>query len=175
MNTKELIYTLKGQFFLSPREERFLNLLKEMGIPEEDIREGIRECLKSVNPKKRKNYPLFKCFSKILEVNKVKALERGKREHLNWKKIFERKVSSVKHFIDFDYGKPKTEEEAEKILQDIERKLFKKLWESLEESKKREIYKKYREVKEDRELFKELIKHELRKIYKIPVLSLYVD
>ncbi|AAC06807.1 hypothetical protein [Aquifex aeolicus] len=175
MSTKEIICTLKGQFFLSPREEKFLRLLEEMGIPEEDIQEGIRECLKSVSPKKRKNFPLFKCFSKILEVNKVRALERGKREHLDWKRVFERKVSVVKHLLDFNYTEPKTEEEAEKTLQEIERKIFKKLWENLDKERKREIYNKYKEVKEDEELFKELIKHELRKIFQIPVLSLYVD
>jgi len=175
MSTKELICSLKGQFFLSPREEKFIKLLKEMGIPEEDIQEGIMECLKSVSPRRRKNYPLFKCFPKILEVNKVKALERGKKEHLNWKKVFERKVSSVAHLIDFEYTEPKTEEEAEFILQGIEKKLFKKLWSNLSQEKKREIYSKYREVREDEELFKELIKYELRRIYGIPVLSLYVD
>jgi len=178
MGTKEVICKLKGQFFLSPREEKFLKYLKEeLNLPDNVIEEGIKECLKSVNPYLRKNYPIFRCLSKILEIYKLKSTLEERSNHLNWRRVFERKIDSVKHLLGTQEFKiPKSEEEAEEILRSLEKELFKKLWKELSDVEKKKIIAKYKEVKqENEELFKELVKHELRRIYEIPYLSLYVD
>ncbi|HIP42768.1 MAG TPA: hypothetical protein EYG91_02440 [Aquifex aeolicus] len=178
MGAKEVICQLKGQFFLSPREEKFLKYLKEeLNLPDSVIEEGIKECLKSVNPYLRKNYPIFRCLSKILEIHKLRSTAKARNNHLDWKRVFEKKIDAVKHLLDVQEFKiPKSEEEAEETLRSLEKELFKKLWKELNDVEKKKIIAKYKEVKkENEELFKELVKYELRIIYEVPYLSLYVD
>ena len=173
---KETICSLKGQFFVSPREEIFIEFLKsELNIPEEIIEEGIRECLNSVPPEKRRKYPISKCYGKVMEVFKNYLREKAKRNHINWKEEFQKKISLVKSFIDFEVIEPKSESEAEEILNEIEKKIIKKLWDGMEDKEKRQLISKYKDIKrESKELFKELIKEEVRKKFGIPVLSIYV-
>ncbi len=176
MSPEEVITSLKGQFFLSPRERQFINLLtKELQVPKEVLRQALEECLRAVPPEKRKKFPLFKCLKKVLELQKLHARQEAFQNSLSWKEIFYEKLRYANAYLNEEVKEPKTEEEAERILRELESKLMKKLWGELPKEEKRKIVNKYKSVKEeDEELFKELIKHELRKIYKIPELSLYV-
>ncbi len=176
MSPEEVIVSLKGQFFLSPRERQFINLLtKELQVPEDILRQALEECLKAVPPEKRRKFPLFKCLRKVLELQKLHTRQEAFQNSLNWKEVFYEKLRDASAYLNEKVKEPQTEEEAEKILRELESKLMKKLWNELPREEKRKIVEKYKTVKkEDEELFKELIKHELRKIYKIPKLSLYV-
>ncbi len=176
MSPEEVIVSLKGQFFLSPRERQFINLItKELQVPEDILRQALEECLKAVPPEKRRKFPLFKCLRKVLELQKLHARQEAFQNSLNWKEVFYEKLSYANAYLNEEIKEPQTEEEAERILRELESKLMKKLWEELSKEERKKIVSKYKTVKEeDEELFKELIKHELRKIYKIPELSLYV-
>lgn len=176
MSIEELITTLKEQFFLSPSEKRFVKLLTEsLNIPEEIIKQAIEECLRAVPPDRRRKFPIFRCFKKVLELKEMYIREKAIQEELDWKKIFSVKLKYAREYTDLKVKEPRSREEAEKILREIESTIMKKLWENLPKEKKREIVKKYERIKsEDEELFKELVKYELRRIYKLPDFSLYV-
>ena len=176
MSPEEVVISLKGQFFLSPRERQFINLLtKELQIPEEVLRQALEECLKAVPPEKRRKFPLFKCLKKVLELKQLHARREAFQKDLNWKEIFYEKLRYASAYLDEEVKEPQTEEEAERTLRELESKLMKRLWKELPKEEKKKIVEKYKDVKgEDEELFKELVKHELRKIYGIPELSLYV-
>ncbi len=176
MSPEEVITSLKGQFFLSPRERQFINLLtKELQIPREIVRQALEECLKAVPPEKRRNFPIFRCLKKVLELRELYAKKEAFQNNIDWKNIFYEKLRYASAYINEEVKEPKTEEEAERILRELEAKLMKKLWEELPKEERKKIVKKYKSVKgEDEELFKELVKHELRKMFKIPELSLYV-
>jgi len=176
MNPEEVVISLKEQFFLSPREKQFIDLLiEELRIPKEVIGHALEECLKAVPPEKRRKFPIFRCSKKILELHKLYARREAFQNNLNWKVIFYEKLKKVEVYLGEKPKEPKTEEEAERILREVESKLMKKLWDDLPKEEKRRIVRKYEGLrKEEEELFKELVKHELRKIYKIPELSLYV-
>ncbi|GAB6064959.1 hypothetical protein JCM9492_00510 [Aquifex pyrophilus] len=176
MGALETLKRLKGVHFLSPRDEKVIRILREeYKIPEEVIEEGLEECLKGVNPLKRKKYPAYRCIKKVLELYKLK--KRKERKELNWLKRFKEKLSLVEDIINVsEVPKPSSEEEAERILREVEGRIFKRLWESLEKEEKKRIVYKLRDVREeDEELFKELVKDELRKRFGIPYLSLYIE
>ena len=176
MGALDTLKRLKGVHFLSPKDEKVIRTLREdYGIPEEVIEEGIEECLKEVNPLRRKRYPLYRCIKKVLELYKLK--KRKEKVRFDWLEKFNEKLRFVEGFINIsEIPEPESEEEAERILKEIERKIFQSLWDSLEKEEKRKILHKFREVKEeDEELFKELVKDELRKRFGIPYLSLYIE
>jgi len=176
MSPEEVVLTLKGQFFLSPRERFFIKLLKEeLGYPEEVIAKGIEECLKGVPPTRRKRFPLFRCMGKIRELYERKKRQEVLVRGVDWEKVFYEKLKLLENFIPVgNVNSPSCEEEAEEILRKLEKNLMKKLWNELPKERKKEILKKYADVKgEDEELFKELVKEELRKTFRIPPLSIY--
>ncbi len=175
---EELVSLIRGEtFFLSPREKIFIEtLINRLNIPEDTIKEGIKNCYSKLEPKKRAKYPLFLCFKEIMKIHKMKVREEKIKKAFDWKEAFKRKMELARKMIDLEEFKfPKTEEEAVKILRDIERKIFKSLWESLPEKEKKEIMRKFKDFKEEKELFKELIKAELRERFNIPDLSLYTE
>ncbi|NPA32332.1 MAG: hypothetical protein GXO04_01760, partial [Aquificae bacterium] len=145
MSPEEVVLTLKGQFFLSPRERSFIRLLKEeLGYPEEIIAKGIEECLKSVPPERRRKFPLFRCMGNIRKLYEKSRRQEALVKDINWEKIFSDKLKILESFISVENVRfPSNEEEAEEILRELERKLMKKLWDELPEERKKEILKRY--------------------------------
>ncbi|NPB07923.1 MAG: hypothetical protein GXN96_03225 [Aquificae bacterium] len=176
MSPEEVVLTLKGQFFLSPRERFLIQLLREeLGYPEEVIAKGIEECLRGVPPDRRRKYPLFRCLGKIRELYEKKRREEALVHGVDWRKAFSEKLRAIEVFLPVSgVATPGSEEEAEKTLRELESRLMKKLWEELPREKKKEILKKYGTVREeDEELFRELVREELRKLFSVPSLSIY--
>lgn len=176
MNPEKVITGLKGQFFLSPKERKFINFVTgELGISGEILGKALEECLKAIPPERRRNFPIFRCLRRVLELKKLHERKKALKKSFNWKSVFYQKLQKAESYLDELPKEPKTEEEAEKILREIESKIFKKLWGTLPIEERKRIVKKYRQFRnEDEELFKELVKYEIRKKYKIPELSLYV-
>ncbi len=173
---EEFVLSVKGGvFFLSPREKLFLKMLDEMGIPEEVVREGVEECYRSINPKRRSKHPLFLCFNSIMERYENHLRLEAQKIELDWKGRFKKKLGLVKHLIETHVQEPTSEEEAERILRDIETSILRKLWKKLSPEERERIMSKFEEFKENREIFGELIKNEVRRTFGVPRLSLYVD
>jgi len=174
MKASEVLMHLKGELFLSPREELFIRTLTErLRIPEEVVAEGIKRCLQSLPPERRRRFPLFRCFSAVKEVYKLYKEREAKKQALPWRETFYEKLEAVKDLVEFSFEEPRSEKEAEEVLRLLERKLMGELWRKLSPQEKRKIAKKYAEFREEEELFKELVKEELRRLYRLPVLSLY--
>ncbi|WP_457601284.1 hypothetical protein [Hydrogenivirga sp.] len=173
---EDLVLRLKGGvFFLSPRERLFLKVLEEMGIPEQVVKEGIERCYTALNPRRRSKHPLFLCYRSVMEVYENFMRLQAQRVEIDWRERFRRKLAPVRDLIEGDIREPGSEEEAQGILKDIENRLVRRLWRELSPEDKRRIKEKYREFKENRELFSELIKREIQSMFGIPPLSLYVD
>ncbi len=163
-----------GVFFLSPRERTFLELLEDMGIPEEIVREGVENCYRALNPRRRSKYPLFLCFRSIMESYENYQKLRVQRLDIDWKRRFYEKIKLVQDLIK-EVEEPSSEEEAQRILKEAEREILKKLWKKLSREERERIKKKYEGFRENKELFGELVKGELKRMFGIPDLSLYVD
>lgn len=173
---EDFILQLKGEvFFLSPREKIFLKHLEEMGIPERVVREGIEECYTAINPKRRGKRPLFLCFKTIMEKYENYLRFQAQKLEIDWKERFRKKIEKVRDMIRGEIREPRSEEEAQEILKDIENRILRNLWRRLPREEKEEIREKFKEFKENRWLFGELIKSELKKRFGIPDLSLYID
>ncbi len=166
---------IKGEFFLSPRERLFLDFIREKGIPKEIALAGIRKCYGEIPPRRRSRYPLFLCLRQVMETYEEFLRKRAQEMEIDWERIFKLKLEAVKELLESEPPMPGSEEEAEEILKEVEKEVFNRLWGQLNEELKREIVRKFRKFRREEELFKELVKEELRKIYRIPVLSLYVD
>ncbi len=172
----ELVLSLKGGvFFLSPRERAFLDMLEDMGIPLRVVIEGIRDCYVALPPGRRSKYPLFMCFKYVMKRYEDFLRIEAQKLELNWRDRFLKKLSLVKNLVTEEVPAPKSEEEAERTLRDIEAKILKGLWRKLSPQEKERIREKYKDFKDNQEIFGELIKSELRRIYGIPHLSIYVD
>ncbi len=169
------ILEIKGEFFLSPRERLFLDFLKERKIPHEVILEGIEECYRELPPERRHRYPLFMCLRHVERARERLLIRESGRIGFNWKDRFMEKVRAVEGFLKEKPNVPESEEEAQELLRELEREILNELWDNLEEERKREIFKKFRKFRGEEELFKELVREELRAMFGIPVLSLYVD
>ncbi|MEZ0361328.1 MAG: hypothetical protein ABWK04_05440 [Hydrogenobacter sp.] len=175
---KDSILSLKEVFFLSPREIWFLKFLEDAEYPLEVVKEGIEEFYLSISPEKRSKTPLFFSFEYVKRAYERYALKRGRQVKMNWLKIYKEKLESVKHLLkDANLPKiePKDEAQAENILISIENVLVKRLWEAMPKEKKNKILRKYSQFRENEELFKLMIKHEIMKNYGIKPLSLYVS
>ncbi len=173
---EDFILRLKGGvFFLSPREKLFLKLLEDMGIPEHVAREGIERCYSSLNPRRRSKHPLFLCFRRVMEVYENFLRIEAYRGEIDWKGRFWKKVSSVRELISGEIEEPESEERAQEILMEIESKVMRELWRKLSGEEKRKIREKFRDFKDNEEVFRELVKRELQRRFGIPTLSLYVD
>ena len=173
---ERLILSLKGGgFFLSPRDREFLRLLEEEGIPEEVVEEGIRRCLNAFNPTKRDKIPLSLCYGVVKETYENWRRIRAYREGPDWRERFRRKLEAVKDFIRKVPTTPGTEEEARRILREVEDRIMRNLWRRIPEEERRRIREKYERYREDMELYRELVKREIRKRFNLPDLSLYVD
>jgi len=173
---REFIVSLRGgPFFLSPREKIFLDLLEDMGIPEEVVKEGIELCLGAVEPRKRSKYPLFLCMSKILDLYESYRRHMTLKDPFDWRERFNYKINLIKDFLEEDPPVPQSEEEAERILSEIESAIIKDLWNKLDKEEKERILSSVKQFRKEDDIYKELIKREIRRIYGIPTLSLYID
>ncbi len=176
--TKELeerVLKIKGEFFLSPRERLFLEFLERAGIPEEVAVEGIKKCYLELPFERRQKYPLFLCLKHVQEAHREFLRRKAQEINIDWKAIFFSKLKAVREFLSSEPEEPKSEVEAERTLREIESEVFTTLWEKLDLKEKERLLKKYRKFRKEENMFKELIKDELREIYGIPFLSLYVD
>ena len=173
---KELILSMKGEvFFLSPRELAFLDLLEDMGIPESIVEEGIKECYRSINPYRRSKHPVFMCLKTIMSVYENYMRLEAQKMRLDWKKRFYKKLELVKEFIKERVEEPRSEEEAEMLLRRIEDSILRALWKDIPKSERAKMVSKYEEFKENEEIYRELIKSEVRRFFGLPRLSLYID
>jgi hypothetical protein len=173
---ERLIMELKGgEFFLSPRDREFLRILEEQGIPEEVVEEGIRRCLSGVNPSRRDRTPLFLCYRTVREVyenwRRLKAYQEGEP----WRERFLRKLELARGLVRKVPPLPKTEEEAARYLKDLEDRILRNFWRRIPREDRERILKKYEKYKEEKVLYRELIKREIRRRFNLPELSLYVD
>jgi hypothetical protein len=172
---KDGILSLKDVFFLSPREIWFLKFLEDAQYPLQVVKEGINEFYRAVPPEKRSKTPLFFAFENIKKAYHRYTLQQGRSVKIDWLKTYEEKLKQVRRFLeDIKLKEPKTPEEAEENLKLIEGVITKKLWDSLKKEEKAKILKKYSQFKENEELFKLMIKHELMKMFNLPLLSIYV-
>ncbi len=169
----EFILRTKGGFFLSPREELFLEFLEERGVPEEVVKEGLLSCLGEISPERRSKHPIFLCFKKVLEVYENFMKRQVISSPFDWQSQYRRKISVISRFIEPDVPEPDNEEEANRNLRELERELAKALWDKLPEGEKRKILRKANKFREDRELHLEVVKRYLFKHYGVPDLSLY--
>jgi hypothetical protein len=166
---------IKGEFFLSPRERLFLEFLKERSIPEEVILEGLRRCYEEIPPPKRHRYPLFLCRTHVERCYEEFLLKHSTELDFDWRKAFRNKVEALRDFLRVIPACPDTEEEAQQLLRSIEAELMKELWDGLDKSKKRELFRRFAKFRQEEDLFRELIKEELRKMYNLPSFSLYSE
>ncbi len=163
-----------GSFFLSPRERMFLDLLNEMGVPPSVVKEGLEICISAVNPSKRQKFPIFLCLGKILELYENYQRIKLQREPFDWKERYLKKINAVMHLLDSEPPSPRSEEDAQKVLKELEKRIFKKLWESLEQEEKRKILDSVREFRREDDIYRELIKKRVFDLHGIPRLSLYL-
>jgi hypothetical protein len=172
---EEFILRLKGgSFFLSPREKVFLEFLEEMGVPPSVVKEAIESCLSALEPRKREKFPVFLCLGKVMEFYENYLKISVRREPFDWRERFKKKIEQLKHYLEEDPPQPGSEEEAAQILKKIEGRIIKRLWESLDASKKREILRSARSFRKEDEIYKEIIKKRIREMFGLPDFSLYV-
>lgn len=172
---EEFVLRMKGGvFFLSPRERLFLRFLEEIGIPESVVRRGIEECYGTLTPLRRSKHPLFLCFKRIMEVYEDHLRLEAQRIEIDWESRFWRKVNLVRDMLK-EVRRPRSEEEAQKILKEIEARILRDLWKRMEKEERKRIKDKYKDFEDNREIYGELIKAEVKKLFGVPDLSLYVD
>jgi len=173
---EDLVLRLKGGvFFLSPREKFFLRLLEDMGVPESVVRRGVEECYTSVNPLRRSRYPLFLCFKRVMEVYEEYLREAAQRIEIDWERRFWEKLKLVKDMVKGEVKRPRSEEEAQEVLKSIETQIVRELWRKMGREERERIREKYKDFKGNRYVYGELIKAEVKKIFGVPDLSLYID
>ena len=120
-----------GSFFLPPRDREFLRFLKEEGIPDEVVEEGVSRCLKALEPSERERFPLFLCYRVIVETFEEKRRLEAYRAGFHWRERFYRKLQIARMFVEECPPPPRTEGEALKILREIEDRILKRLWRRL--------------------------------------------
>ena len=168
----ELILKLKGEIFLSPRERWFLKRLEQDQYPLNVVKEGIKRFYASIPPERRQKTPAFFALKHIQQVRKKSF---SKKEIEDWQRKFEKKLEKIGQFIPVPQVKPNNKIEAEEILMDLEKKLYKHLWDDLPEEEKKEILKKYAQFKQDKTALSFMIKGELRKKFNLEIFSLFVE
>ena len=94
---------------------------------------------------------------------------------IDWERRFWKKIELVKDLVKTKVKRPKSEEEAQRILKEIETRIVRDLWRKMKKEEKDRIKEKYREFEGNREIYGELVKAEVKKTFRIPDLSLYVD
>lgn len=170
---EDFLLELKGNvFFISPRERLFLKALLEAGVPEQVIKEGLRECYLKVNPRRTGKYPAFLCYREVYK--RYEEYLRALPKKLEWKERFRRKLT-LAGISEKDVPLPKSEREAYEILKRLEDEMIRDVWRKLDGKEKREILKKFGDFRRDRELFREMVKIELKKRFNLPELNLYLD
>ena len=172
---REVLELKGGDFFLSPRDREFLRILQDQEIPEEVAIEGIRRCLLSLPPSRRKKTPLFLCYGTVVKVLEEKRRINAYREGPDWRERFRKKLALVKDLLEEIPPFPKDEETAKKILRDIEDRLLRRFWRRIPKEEREKITKRYRPYKREKELYRELVKREIQRRFGLPDLSLYVD
>jgi len=116
----------------------------------------------------------------LLKMGDEKGEER-KEWLVGWEERWEKKWSLARKILSeygIDYTLPKVptnEEEAIKVLRDVERVIAKALWDRLSRDERKEIAKRFEKYRDNEELFKELIKQALFRKFGIPSLGFFVD
>ncbi len=172
---REILELKGGDFFLSPRDREFLRILQEQEIPEEVAMEGIRRCLLSLPPSRRRKTPLFLCYGTVVRVLEEKRRISAYTEGPDWRERFRRKVALVRDLLEDIPPFPKDEETAKRVLREIEDRLLRKFWRKIPKEERERILERYRHYKRERELYRELLKREIQRRFGLPDLSLYVD
>ncbi len=168
---EEFIANLRGGTpFLSPRERMYILNLEKKGVPLELLKRVIKKCFVSLPPERRYKFSVNMC--KRLVEEEIKRRKERPPETVPWLETFKRKLESVGVL---DYPLPSTEEEAERILRNIENDIVRRLWDKLDRDKRREILRKYEKYKNNERVYKMLIRRELLKMFNIPPLSLYIS
>ncbi len=177
MNLEEFLINIKGSsFFLSPREKLFLKILSEYGVPEEVVKEGLKDCYRELPPPARDTYPAFLCFKKIMARYESFKRSQTAKKPFNWKEAFERKLALAEGILgSVNVEKPSSEEQAYRVLKELEKEILKCFWAKLSKEEKISIRRRLAKFKEDKDLYNFLIAEEIRKRFSLPDLSLYVD
>ncbi len=172
---KGFILELKGEgFMLSPRDRLFLKHLEESGYPIELVREALRRFFLSYPPERRKKLPLSMCRH---ELERLKKHYIKKETAGDWREKFRQKLELAEKLLGENLlvEEPEDPARAEELLEELEKRVAKRLWEGLEEEEKKSLLRKYATFKGDEELFKLLIRRELLKRAGIKSLSLFLD
>jgi len=159
-----------GTPFLSPRERMYILSLEKRGVPLDVLKNIIRKCFSYVPPPRRYRFSVNMCGKEV--EREIRRLKKRPNHKVHWLEIFRRKVEGLGIS---NYPLPSTEEEAERILREIENDIVKKLWENLDTEKKREILRKYGRYRKDERVYKTLIRREILRMFNIPPLSLYIS
>jgi len=164
---------LKGTFFLSPREEAFIKrLITEFKVPEPLVEKGLEECLRAVPPERRARFPLFRCARTVLRLYEREKKTRPAAAY-GWQKAFKEKARLLSRLLGVKPPEADSPEEAQRVLYKLEEELLRRLWRRLSPSQKKEILELYEPFKSRPEVYRELIKEELRRRFNLPNFTLY--
>ncbi|MEN3034448.1 MAG: hypothetical protein ABDH18_05620 [Aquificaceae bacterium] len=161
------IKTLKGIAFLSPREEWFINRAIEEGYSPQDVFEAVSEFLASQPEKRRSKVPIYLCYKNLLKMRRGLPF---------WRERFEKKLEyAISVGLNPESFEPSDEEKAEKFLIELEKKLAMELFKKLDEKKRASIIKTFSAFRDSPELYKDLLRREVLKLFGIRPFSLYID
>ncbi len=168
---EEFVASLRGGSpFLSPKEREMVKEFERRGISADALKRALSKCIKAFPPNKRSKISLLYCRGEI--EREIKKRHKPSKRKERWIEVFYGKLKEAGVSID---RIPSCEEEAEKILREIERKIALDLWEKLSMEEKEEILSKYAKYKKNKEIFNSLLVRELFAKFKLPRLSLYVS
>ncbi|SHK43412.1 hypothetical protein [Thermocrinis minervae] len=170
---KEYVLSLKGVPFLSPKEKLYLQLLEREGYPLEIVKAAISKHYMSLPQEERSKSPLYASFHILKRLaSKKDTKEKG---YESWREVFYQKIKQVEGFLKMEsVPEPKDESQAQEILQSLESKLVKELWEKLSDEEKKAILKKFSSWKNNQELYRLLVKQEVLRRFGLKPFSLYV-
>ncbi len=164
---EELILILKPEnFFLSPKEKTYLNLLIDMGVKKEAILGALRDEYLRVPIRKRSKIPIYFFHKKILELNESIL----KSEELSWYENYLYKIKALENYIKLNpflkeinipKEAPSTEKEAILTIKALREKLAAILINKLPKEEKESIFKKYNSFRREREIYEEFISREV--------------
>lgn len=171
---RERILTIKGVFFLSPREIWFLKTLEDLGYPFEAVKEGLERFFSYVPPERRSKTPIYFAMKEIEKLKK--RISKSSVPVKDWREKFRELVELARTYLkDLKVEEPQKEEEAELILRQLEKEVYKHLWNILPQEEKKDILKKYKAFKNDEEVFRLMVKGELKRRFGLKTFSLYVE
>ncbi|MCS7083425.1 MAG: hypothetical protein NZL90_00375 [Aquificaceae bacterium] len=170
MELKELLdrlKELKGVAFLSPREEWFVSRVISEGFSPEVVFEAVSKFLNSQPEQRRQKVPIYLCYKLLTKMRKGLPL---------WRERFEEKLNyAILVGAKAQLFEPKDEESAERFLLELEQKLALELLKKLSKGERLKIAKTFSAFKDSQELYKDLVRREILKLFGIKPFSLYID